>query len=136
MLFVIENYTAEKSPTRFQHAAPSVQLTDAALLEVRPYGYVLILFPIFCFREAAEEQYRQQASQVPQYSTDSNIPIPLGGGERQFDPSKSEALKAIQEQDRQRDEFLGYDFFDKVANAETPKVPPHQVACRLHGRLT
>ncbi|KAH7729467.1 Protein PQN-22 c [Aphelenchoides avenae] len=77
-------------------------------------------------REAAEEQYRQQASQVPQYATDPNAPIPLGGGERQFDPAKSEALKAIQEQDRQRDEFLGYDFFDKVASAETPKVPPQQ----------
>lgn len=84
-----------------------------------------------CFREAAEEQYRQQAAQVPQYANDQTAPVPLGGGERHFDPTKSKTLKAIQEQENQRDEFLGYDFFDKVANAEAPRVPQSQVFRQL-----
>uniref|UniRef100_A0A914PQR5 Zasp-like motif domain-containing protein n=1 Tax=Panagrolaimus davidi TaxID=227884 RepID=A0A914PQR5_9BILA len=69
--------------------------------------------------EAAEEQYRQQAASVPNVPT--NAPIPLGAGHRQFDPSKSEALKAIRDQDK-GDNF-GQNFFDKISQAEAPNVP-------------
>ena len=74
-------------------------------------------------RETAEEQYRQQAASVPNAS--NAAPIPLGSGEKQFDPSKSETLKAIIEQEKQDD--FGKNFFEKVAEAETPNVPPQKV---------
>ncbi|KAE9553519.1 hypothetical protein FO519_003268 [Halicephalobus sp. NKZ332] len=70
-------------------------------------------------REAAEEQYKQQSATVPNAS--NNAPIPLGGNDRHFDPSKSAALKAILDQEKQ-DEF-GKNFFEKVAEAEAPNVP-------------
>uniref|UniRef100_A0A7E4VA61 ZM domain-containing protein n=1 Tax=Panagrellus redivivus TaxID=6233 RepID=A0A7E4VA61_PANRE len=71
-------------------------------------------------RESAEEQYRQQAASVPNLPP-TEAPSVLGGGNRRFDPTKSEALKAIQEQDKQ-DQF-GKNFFEKVAQAEAPNVP-------------
>ena len=74
-------------------------------------------------RETAEEQYKQQAASVPNAS--NTAPIPLGSGEKQFDPSKSETLKAILEQDKQ-DQF-GKNFFEKVAEAEAPNVPQQRV---------
>uniref|UniRef100_A0AC34Q2M9 Zasp-like motif domain-containing protein n=1 Tax=Panagrolaimus sp. JU765 TaxID=591449 RepID=A0AC34Q2M9_9BILA len=70
-------------------------------------------------RETAEEQYRQQAAFAPNVPT--TTPGPLGGGDRHFDPLRSETLKAIREQER-GDEF-GKNFFEKVAQAEAPNVP-------------
>lgn len=50
----------------------------------------------FYFSEAAEEQYRIHSSQVPNLQNQQPN-IQLGSGNRHFDPSKSETLRAIQE---------------------------------------
>jgi alkaline phosphatase len=97
------------------------------------------------FSEAAEEQYRLQAEQVPHLqNTQSNMP--LGSGHRQFDPSRSETLRAIQEDEyyqqnppqqynqqfqtqqnypAQNQQYLSNQFYDKVNVRE--QQPPQQV---------
>lgn len=66
--------------------------------------------PIYS-RESAEEQYKQQIGAGPD--------IPLGTGDKHFDPEKSETLKAIRAGE---DDSFGKTFFEKIAQAEAPKV--------------
>ncbi|KAI6187534.1 ZASP domain-containing protein [Aphelenchoides besseyi] len=76
--------------------------------------------------EIAEEEYRLHASQFPGLDN-GQAPGILGSGRRQFNPSQSETLRAIQEQNyNQNDQFLSPDFFDKVAVAEEPRVSSTQ----------
>uniref|UniRef100_A0A0N5A9N4 ZM domain-containing protein n=1 Tax=Syphacia muris TaxID=451379 RepID=A0A0N5A9N4_9BILA len=63
------------------------------------------------FRESAEEQYKQQTGAGPD--------VPLGVGDKHFDPEKSETLKAIRAGE---DDSFGKTFYEKIAQAEAPKV--------------
>uniref|UniRef100_A0A914CDR7 Zasp-like motif domain-containing protein n=1 Tax=Acrobeloides nanus TaxID=290746 RepID=A0A914CDR7_9BILA len=89
---------------------------DRKMLQHLQYNSPMQLYS----REAAEEQYIQQAQQVP--NPVSTSPIPLGGSNKHFDPSKSATLKAIQE--LEKGDTFGQNFFEKIAEAEAPKVPP------------
>lgn len=68
------------------------------------------------FREAAEEQYKQQLGAGPE--------VPIGSTDRHFDPEKSETLKAI---NAGEDDSFGKTFFEKIAQAEAPRIPIEQV---------
>ncbi|CAI2352090.1 unnamed protein product [Caenorhabditis sp. 36 PRJEB53466] len=64
-------------------------------------------------KEAAVEQFQQQIGETPQ---------DLPAQDKHFDPSKSATLKYLKEGER---ENFGENFFEKVAQAEAPRVP-HQ----------
>uniref|UniRef100_A0A915BLH6 ZM domain-containing protein n=1 Tax=Parascaris univalens TaxID=6257 RepID=A0A915BLH6_PARUN len=68
--------------------------------------------PIYS-RETAEEEYRSQFGSGPE--------CPLGTSDKHFDPEKSETLRAIHEGDNTE---FGKNFFEKVAQAEAPHIPP------------
>ncbi|KHN78143.1 hypothetical protein Tcan_15888 [Toxocara canis] len=63
--------------------------------------------------ETAEEEYKSQFGSGPE--------CPIGSSERHFDPQKSETLRAINEGDKTE---FGKNFFEKVAQAEAPNIPP------------
>ncbi|ULT94552.1 hypothetical protein L3Y34_003781 [Caenorhabditis briggsae] len=62
-------------------------------------------------KEAAVEQFQQQIGETPQ---------DLPAQDKHFDPSKSATLKYLKEGER---ENFGENFFEKVAQAEAPRVP-------------
>ncbi|CDK13547.1 Zasp-like motif domain-containing protein [Caenorhabditis elegans] len=62
-------------------------------------------------KEAAVEQFQQQIGETP-----NDLPAQ----EKHFDPSKSATLKYLKEGER---ENFGENFFEKVAQAEAPRVP-------------
>uniref|UniRef100_A0A8R1DS01 ZM domain-containing protein n=1 Tax=Caenorhabditis japonica TaxID=281687 RepID=A0A8R1DS01_CAEJA len=64
-------------------------------------------------KEAAVEQFQQQIGETPQ---------DLPAQEKHFDPTKSATLKYLKEGER---DTFGENFFEKVAQAEAPRVPTH-----------